>query len=389
MNKHLFFLALVTIIISCQKGAEIEYKFYDEKEFAVMSKYINIPTVPDDYTLKTPEYIANSFFANPSRNSEVTLGRVLFYDKNLSKDKKISCASCHDQKIAFSDSKALSDGANGRVTTRNSLALGSVLNFSVYYGDERFGRVPFFWDNSATTVQEQSERTLANPNEMDMHINEVVQRVKENEYYPELFEKAYGSGSNINKENVLNAISAFVNAIPAYNTKWDAELNNHFKKYNNTRDLVNYDFSGYTLAENKGKKIYLQKCANCHGETIGSPSKTRANNGLAVTYSDKGIGGVSYAAKDEGLFKVPTLRNILLTGPYMHDGTLTTIDDVLNHYSNNIKAHKNLDEFLKLSNQPKKFNFSEEDKNNLKAFFATLTDEKLITDSRFSDPFIK
>ncbi|MFM2392072.1 MAG: hypothetical protein RLZZ546_49, partial [Bacteroidota bacterium] len=214
MNKHLIFLVCLSfiIIISCEEGAEIDYKFYDDKEFAIMSRHINIPSVPDDYTLKTPEYIANSFFSFGTKNSEVTLGRVLFYDKNLSKDKSVSCASCHDQKLAFSDSKAFSDGANGKVTTRNSLALGSVLNFSVYYGDERFGKVPFFWDNSATTVQEQSKRTLANPNEMDMHIDEVVSRVKENEYYPELFNKAFGSPNTINSENVLNAISAFVNA---------------------------------------------------------------------------------------------------------------------------------------------------------------------------------
>ncbi len=386
MKKFFPFLFAVLIFTSCVKeGAEVNHKYYEDYE--ELSKVFDIPQIPADYSLKTPSYIANAFFALPPNNGEATLGRILFYDKSLSKDGKVSCASCHDQKLGFADAKAFSDGSNGKVTTRNSLALGSVLNFSVYYGDERYGRVPFFWDNSATTVQEQSERTLANPNEMDMHMNEVVARVKEKSYYKQLFNRIYESQPT--SENVLNSISTFVNAIPAYNTKWDAELENHYKKYNNTLNLVGYDFEGYSEAENNGKKIYLLKCASCHGETIGSPAKTRANNGLYTTYTDQGIGKNTNTSSDNGVFKVPTLRNIMLTAPYMHDGSLATMDDVIDHYSGNIKSHPNLDENLRTSGKPSKMNFSNQDKEDLKAFFATLTDYKLMEDKRFSDPFKK
>ncbi len=390
MNRIFVFLSFALLLFSCVKeGSIIENRYYEPDEYKTLSKHVNLPALPFNYELNTPNYIANTFFASPPDNGIVTLGRVLFYDKNLSKDKKISCASCHDQKLGFADAKAFSDGANGRVTTRNSLALGSVLNFSVYYGDERFGRVPFFWDNSATTVQEQSEMTLNNPNEMDMKMSEVVNRVKDIDFYKPLFRKAFESEA-VTEQNVLDAISAFVNAIPAYNTKWDAELENHFKIQGNTMNLVKYDFSGFTDQENEGKKIYLSKCATCHGETIGSPSKTRANNGLAVKYQDEGIGAKSGIPGEMGMFKVPTLRNILLSGPFMHDGSLATIDDVLDHYSFNIKNHSNLDPVLKTSNlTPIKMNFNEKEREALKAFLGTLTDEKLMVDERFSDPFIK
>jgi cytochrome c peroxidase len=115
----------------------------------------------------------------------------------------------------------------------------------------------------------------------------------------------------------------------------------------------------------------------------------RANNGLAMAYSDEGIGGKTGVNTEKSLFKVPTLRNILLSAPYMHDGSLATIDDVLNHYSGKIQNHANLSPLLKSNGKPVKMDFSEYDKNALKAFFATLTDYQLMEDKRFSDPFKK
>jgi cytochrome c peroxidase len=389
MKKNLLYAAISLLLVSCAKdGAVVEYRYYEKEDYAMMQKHINIPATPYDYTLVTPEYLRNSFFGGQSNTAEVTLGRVLFYDKNLSKDGSVSCASCHKQELAFSDDKALSDGVSNRSTARNSLALGSVLNFQVYYGDERFGRVPFFWDNSATTVQEQSERTLNNPAEMDMKLSEAASKVQKLEYYKPLFEKAY-STRTIREDQILNAIAAFVNAMPAYNTKFDKALSNHFKKTNSTQNLVNATFDDFNDSERGGMKVYMQKCASCHGETIGAPAKTRANNGLAVVYKDNGIAEKTGIGADEGIFKVPTLRNIVFTAPYMHDGSLKTLDDVLDHYSNNIQAHRNLDPLLKTNGQPKKLNFTEKERTDLKAFLATVTDNELVKDERFSDPFKK
>ena len=391
MKKLLLFLTLVTFISSClEPGAEVKQIYYEDEDYEIISKTLNLTDGLDDYQLNTPNYISRSFNVSSNNAKEATLGRVLFYDKNLSKDGKVSCASCHDQKLAFGDNKAFSNGANGKLTTRNSLSLGSVLNFSVYYGDERFGRVPFFWDNSAVTVQEQSERTLANPNEMDMEMHEVVNRVNSLEYYEPLFKKAYPYDlGKANSNTVLDAISSFVNAMPAYNTKWDKELSKVFTKHGDIFDLADRTFDGFTAQENLGKNLYITKCGSCHGEAIGSPSKTRANNGLAVNYTDNGIGGRTGIQKELGVFKVPTLRNILLSAPYMHDGSLATIDDVLEHYSTGIQKHPNLDSDLKSNGEPVKFNFSQAEKDALKAFFATLTDHELMNDPRFSDPFKK
>lgn len=389
MKKTLIFLFFAAILSSCLKpGAEVNEIYYEEEDYKIISKTLNLKNGLENYDLVAPNYIQNSFFIGSNNAEEITLGRVLFYDKNLSKDGKVSCASCHDQKLGFGDNKAFSNGSNGKLTTRNSLALGSVLNFSVYYGDERFGRVPFFWDNSAVTVQEQSERTLANPNEMDMKMHEVVSKVNALDYYEPLFKEAYPFDLGKAKdETVLNAISAFVNAIPAYNTKWDSELSKVFTKNGNILDLDTKVFDGFSPLENHGKNLYIQKCGSCHGETIGSPSQTRANNGLAVNYTDNGIGKRTGVNAENGLFKVPTLRNILFSAPYMHDGSLANIDDVLEHYSTGIQNHANLSKELKKNGEPIKFNFTDEEKNALKAFFATLTDHKLMNDARFSDPF--
>lgn len=389
MKKTLIFIFFSIILISCLKqGADVNVLYFEEEDYKIISKTLNLKNDLDNYSLVTPDYVANSFFVGSNNSEAATLGRVLFYDKNLSKDGKVSCASCHDQKLGFGDNKAFSNGSNGKVTTRNSLALGSVLNFSVYYGDERFGRVPFFWDNSAVSVQEQSERTLANPNEMDMEMHEVVSKINALDYYEPLFKEAYPYDlGKANNNTVLNAISAFVNAIPAYNTKWDQELSKIFKEHGKILDLDTKVFDGFTALENHGKNIYVQKCGSCHGESIGSPSQTRANNGLALNYSDNGIGQRTGINTENGLFKVPTLRNILLSAPYMHDGSLATIDDVIEHYSTGIKNHVNLNKELKVNGEPIRFNFSNEDKEALKAFFATLTDYELMKDERFSDPF--
>jgi cytochrome c peroxidase len=308
----------------------------------------------------------------------------LFYDKSLSSDKSVSCATCHKQELAFSDNVAFSPGAEGKVTTRNSIALGSVINFRLYYGNEVFNGIPFFWDNRANTIQEQSKGTLANPNEMNMHMSQVQSRVNSLEYYKPLIKKAYGK-EEASQEQILDAIAEFTNSITNYNTKFDRSLDVHFNKYRNTF-IDNVQLASFTAEENKGKDIYLRECASCHGTVAGRPGKTEGNNGLYATYTDKGMG-----AFDGGnpRFKIPTLRNILLTAPYMHDGSLKTIDDVLAHYSSGIKNTAGLNQELKSGNQPKKMNFTEEDKKALKAFFATMTDDVVTSDPKFADPFIR
>jgi len=380
---YLFSICCLTLLFSCDKGIQKEILNYVDEDgndlHPMMSTKLDIPgDIPLKYDQNFPSYYSRSFTSYD--NNMATLGRVIFYDKNLSHDRNISCASCHDQKLGFADAAAFSEGVNGRRTSRNSLALGSVFSFREYYGNPSFGGVPFFWDNSANTVQEQSRRTFANEDEMNMKMHEVIERIQEEPFYKPLFVAAYGK-DEVNDDNVLNAISEFVSAIGSYKSKYDQALETH---YNNNSFSLNTiaqtDFPSFTNAENKGKNLYLSNCASCHGQINGLPGAIQANNGLDLEYADTGI-------DEQSLFKVPTLRNIALTGPYMHDGRFDTLEEVVDHYSNNIKAHKSLSRELKDHLQPKQFNFSEDDKRNLIAFMHTFTDQEFLNAERYSDPF--
>jgi len=377
---------VVFCLFSCVKDSvDVEYQYYSDEGYAEISKHLDLPSEPLDYTFQFPEYYNGR--STSFDRGQATLGRVLFYDINLSEDRSVSCASCHKQELAFADDVALSEGVQARRTSRNSLALGSVFSFQEYYGNRTFNRVPFFWDNRASSVQEQSEQTFANDNEMNMDMHQVVSRVREQPYYAPLFKAAYGgeAGSDgseqITEQHVLDAVSVFVNAIGSFNAKYDQELDKHFAKNGNIDNLM-IDFDGFNAEQNRGKALYISDCAGCHGETNGFPGELSSNNGLDMQYEDQGEGS--------GLFKVPTLRNITLTGPFMHDGRFETLDDVLDHYSNGIQNHNNLGDQLKQSNgQAKQFNYSQSDREALKAFMETFVDQDILTDERYADPFFK
>jgi len=370
-------------LISCDRNVVIERNYYTAEEFAQIRTALNLPSEPYDYNLVYPRYL--NTFSNPNIDYDLaTLGRVLFYDTNLSSDKSVSCASCHKQEKAFSDDVAFSGGVNGRVTKRNSLALGSVINFRLYYGNTVFNGVPFFWDNSAMTIQEQSIKTLANPNEMNIHMNDVYKRVNDLEYYKPLIKKALNI-ENASSDQILNAIAEFINSLTNFDTKFDHAINAHFTKTGNT-NIQNKPISGLNIQEDMGKEIYLSKCATCHGILAGRPGKTESNNGLYNEYPDKGVASIIGGTPR---FKVPTLRNIMLTAPYMHDGSFATIDDVLDHYSSEIKNTEGLDPTLKQGSNPVKMNLSNENRDALKAFFNTMTDQNVLVSPKFSDPFIR
>jgi len=379
---------LITLSNCVKEEVKIEYSYYDKDDYGIISQHLNLPNDIVNYSFTFPEYYSSRI--RNFDNGMATLGRVLFYDKNLSEDRSISCASCHKQELAFSDDLAFSDGVLNRKTTRNSLALGSVFSFREYYGTMSSGRVPFFWDNRASTVQEQSKQTLANDVEMSMNMQEVVERVKEQAYYSPLFKNAF-LGAEISEDNVLDAISEFINSMATFNSKYDKELENHFATYRNFNNLDEVDFPGLTAQENIGKTLYITNCGSCHGNVNGMPGEIAANNGLEMNYSDPGMGDVTSNSYDLGLFKVPTLRNIVKTAPYMHDGRFQTLEEVVEHYSDGIQTFVNLSVQLRegeQSNAPaRKFNFNEEEKAALIAFFNTFTDEEFLTDEKFSDPF--
>jgi cytochrome c peroxidase len=314
---------------------------------------------------------------NPITDDGATLGRVLFYDKNMSVNNTVACASCHKQANAFTDNVVKSTGFNGGFTNRHSMGLTD----AKYYPNGRF-----FWDQRAVTLEDQVLRPIQDAVEMGMTLTALITKLKGLAYYPPLFKKAFGD-ENISSERVSLALSQFVRSIVSYQSKYDAG-----------RATLppgplpgNATFPNFTADENRGMQLFNTPaggCAACHGtETFTAP--VEKNNGLDLTNTtDRGFGTVTGNPADDGLFKVGSLRNIQLTAPFMHDGRFATLEDVVEHYSSGVKANPNLSNQLRLPNgQPRLANFSAADKVALVAFLKTLTDLNMTADVKYSNPF--
>jgi cytochrome c peroxidase len=404
-------------VTSCKKetasGVEtfpLDVLYYTDAEEAILNRTLNLELYPPSYKIVLPSHLANSgLFARQVKDEKAVLGRVLFYDKSLSSNGKISCGSCHKQEIGFADNTPTSKGVEDRQGTRNSIALASVANFSAYYGTDLngSGAIRFFWDNRAATAKDQAKGSLANHDEMNMNMAEVVRAIKTKDYYAPLFKKAFVEKENpsesdiintMSDENILDAISSFVDAMGSYSSKFDKEAARATGTSYNT-NAVELDFSGFSAAENRGKALYQTNCAGCHSPVMGRPLFNYANNGLDGNFtSDLGVGGVAEFQSEsmsKGAFKVPTLRNIALTAPYMHDGRFANLEAVIEHYSTGIKNSPTLSTLLLNNNSgsPKRMNFTETQKADLLAFLGTMTDNTitnkndLLIGSKFSDPF--
>ncbi|MEO8149724.1 MAG: cytochrome c peroxidase [Bacteroidia bacterium] len=326
---------------------------------------------PTTLTLDLP---AQPYNYGVSNNDAATLGRVLFYDKHLSVNNSIACASCHKQAIAFSDNVRFSSGFENRVTSRNSLPIQNVA-----FAQE------LFWDGRQKFLAPMVLKPIVNHVEMGMaDVDAVVKKVQTLPAYKDLFFKAYNS-YDIDGLKISDALKTFTSSIRSNNTRFDKFLAN---------------MTSFTAQEMEGRELFFSKynCASCHvpqvaaGPGYGGVGSSRsigmANIGLDKNYADNGLGLITGDPNDNGKFRIPILRNVALTAPYMHDGRFTTLDDVLEHYSHGIAKHKNLDQRLRdTDNQPKKFNISDQEKTALIAFLNTLTDYTVVTDPKFSNPF--
>ncbi len=384
LSSILGFAILTLGFFSCEKSGDVDPglsiqfvdHYYTDAEYGILSQDLELPELPDNYI-----GFGNSFV----RNAPPTLGRVLFYDKNLSKDRSVSCASCHKQELAFSDDEAFSRGIEGNQTDRNSLSLASFSNFQEYYSSALFSSTKFFWDERVETLHEQMMQTIPNNKEMGMDLAEMVERIKEKEYYQILYDKAFQE-KEITVDNVLIAIESFVNSITSRQSKFDGGWNG----FDSSRDFPNF-----TAAENIGKNLFRNNCASCHAFSIApafgsefSNSKTVANNGLDLEYTDKGVGEFTEDPTDYGKFKIPGMRNIALTGPYMHDGRFSTLEEVVDFYNDGMADHPNLDEeFRNLDGSVKKLGLTDDEKSALVAFLHTLTDPSVLEDVKWSNPF--
>ena len=378
------FACLITLaIIACKKNSGSNAPITPVDPVAAV---LNLPSTPLNYSnpaipgyLTTPivQGQVNTPGTNPITDNGATLGRVLFYDKNLSLNNTIACASCHKQANSFSDPVALSNGFNGGHTGRNSMGLVN----AKYYPNGRF-----FWDQRAATLEDQTLMPIQDAVEMGMTLTALETKLKTLAYYPSLFTKAFGDG-NITSNRISLALSQFVRSIISYQSKYDAGR----LTFPAGPVPPNAVFPNFTAQENRGKEIFMTPaiggCVGCHGtETFTAPQEK--NNGLDLTTIDRGFGSVTNNVANDALFKVGSLRNIELTAPYMHDGRFATLEDVVEHYSTGVKNHPNLSAQLKLPNgNPRLLNLTTQDKAALVAFLKTLTDVSVTTDIRFSNPF--
>lgn len=308
---------------------------------------LQLPATVFNYSnISFPAHIANALSVadntplnNPITNDGATLGRVLFYDKTLSKNNTISCGSCHRPDMSFSDSAVKSRGFLGGLTARHSMRL---LNVRFY----RSGKM--FWDERSNTLEDQVLQPIQNTTEMGLTLDELVTKVSAQTYYPALFQKAFGSTS-VTTDKVSKALAQFVRSIVTYQSKYDK---------------VKQGLASFTQDESDGETLFLTKgnvtCAGCHAPPMFLTSNPERPFALPDA-ADRGI-------NNQDRFKSGSLRNIAATGSYFHNGSVATLNEML---ASNIPQH----------------GVAGPDRQKLLAFMQTLTDVTTIADVKFSNPF--
>jgi cytochrome c peroxidase len=340
---------------------------------------LNLPATPYRYaSVELPGHFMqpgrnhdNTPLDNPLTDDGATLGRVLFYDKRLSANNTTSCASCHVQAHAFADPKRVSRGFHGGLTDRRAMPL---VNLRYYQ------RARFFWDERAGNLEEMVLLPIQSRIEMGQDLKRVAYTLGRDAAYPPLVARAFGD-REMTEGRIGKALAQFVRSIVSYQSRYDEGRS----RARSAQD----DFDNFTLRENRGKALFMRNCSTCHmkdgNEHFFVP--TPANTGLRgkEPTADGGVGDVTLRAADLGSFKSPSLRNVEVTAPYGHDGRFATLESLIDHYSDNPIFDPNLGYVMSVG--PLKFTASE--RAALIAFLNTLTDRTMLTDPRFSNPFVE
>lgn len=303
----------------------------------------------------------------------VELGRFLFYDPILSADSSMSCSSCHKQEYAFSDApNTFSRGHNNAELIRNTPPL---FNLAWYPA--------FFWDGRATSIETQVFHPIRNEVEMNLEWSLAMQRISTSSFYKPMFIKAFGK-QEIDSTHISFAIAQFMRTLISYQSKYDQVLQG---KTFFSKD----EYEGFILANDQTKG----DCIHCHitdGDVLGT-NLVFSNNGLdSITnpndFKDLGRGKVTGNKSDNGKFKVPSLRNLVFTTPYMHDGRFKTLDEVLDFYSSGIKLSPTIDTKMEYAHQGGT-RLADSEKQKIIAFLHTLSDSSFTTSLQYSNPFVK
>lgn len=379
LNKYFLVFVAFSVLVSCSNEEEyIDVISATDQE--ILNLTLNLPSTDFNYAdiILPGTFLDGNLLEednvptnNRIRNQGATLGRVLFYDVALSKNNSISCASCHIQEKSFSDPDRFSVGFEGEFTARNSMSLANAR----FYRNRRF-----FWDERAASLEEQVLMPIQDHIEMGLSLEELEAKLNTSRKYKILFNRAFGD-SIIKREGISRALSQFVRSMVSYQSKYDAGLS----QTNDPRR----PFPNFTNSENRGKQLFFSpqtNCIQCHRTNAFIGDRAR-NNGLDFNLTDFGVGGITNNTNDFGEFKVPSLRNIEVTGPYMHDGRFETLEQVIEHYNSGVRNSPNLDNRLRRGNGVRRLNLSANDKVALKDFLLTLTDHIFLNDEKFSSPF--
>lgn len=345
--------AIAVVASSCQRTPEVTL---DNTPYTLEYGELPVPQIPTD---------------NPLTVQGVKLGRMLFYENRLSGDNSMSCASCHRQEHAFSDTARFSTGIDGLQGHRQAMSAVNML----------WNTNGYFWDGRAATLREQSLMPIQDVLEMNEDLDDVIEKLSQDTLYTHQFTRAFGSDT-INALRISLALEQFMNSIVSYRSKYDLYLAGQasFTEQEELgRDLFFGEYNPF-FPESSGAD-----CGHCHsGKNFASLEYM--NNGLDSIYQDAGREGVTGYASDVGAMKVATLRNIALTPPYMHDGRFSTLEEVVQHYNSGLHAAPALDPALAMT-MDTGLMLDSADQAALVAFLHTLTDTYVTSDPRYSSPF--
>ena len=361
MRYFTFLLSSLLIFISCSS---------DEPS---SDSLLDIVYNPVAYELKIPDHFPTMIIPedNPLTVDGVTLGRHLFYDPLLSSDNSMSCSSCHLPEGNFTDNLAVSPGVTGQVGERSSMSL---LNIG-------FNNNGFFWDGRVPTLEEQALLPVEDPIELHDMWPSVVEELKVHEDYPAMFRKAFGISdtSEITRTLVVKAIAQFERTlVSSGNSKYDRVIAG-------TEVFTDEELLGHNIFFDIDPDVSRHaECGHCHNAPLFTTNEY-FNNGLddvdGGQISDLGLGGVTLIDTDNGKFRVPSLRNVLISAPFMHDGRFLTIEEVIDHYDQNVIPSRNVDPNLRI------LNLSQGDRAALLAFIRTLEDPDFTQNPDFQSPF--
>lgn len=387
-------LFIVVIAASCKKNtSEIDTVLSFPAIKAAFGGNIDLNNLSNYAGQSKPTYIVkDNTGANPIVNAKATLGRVLFYDKNLSVNNSISCSSCHKQEFAFSDTALVSSGILGGVTTRHSMRLVNS-RFAV--------EQKFFWDERAASLELQSTQPIADHSEMGFSgqngrpaISTLLSKLQGISYYNELFKFAYND-VNVTEARLQESLAQFIRSIQSFDSKYDsgrASVANG-----------NQNFPNFTAEENLGKNVFTNPpvfdansvrisggagCNGCHNAPEFDIDPNTRNNGI--------IGVIHSADRDLSVTRAPSLRDLTrvggkVNGPMMHTGANQTLRAVINHYNTinlNQNQNPNLDPRLAPNGKGQNLNLTETEINALIAFLQTLSGTNVYVDKKWSNPFL-